>query len=299
MVRDTMELLFRKQSQGCIAGVILFWLAGVNIVSGQVWTDHNSHDPGIVYAQATIPAFEESFIIDSPSSIYELYARLYIGNRLAVIGSFPVSHYSSSAIVGGRKINETAAGNPFLGVRFESISPGLSLETGFRLPLAPDNLGVVTGLLVEDFAPEAFLSESPSVKVLLRYNYGHGSGFTFQLGGGPNYWMVKDAENEMVLNYYSQMHYQIANIKLGIGFTGIGILSEADLSLDERTDHYVGFMSSYSFKPMRVSGFVKVPLDKQLRDNLNYSIGLSLAIILDTSRSRVSERLRHRDRAIN
>lgn len=292
-----MNSVFSKHLLVLLANVVLFWLVSINTVYGQEWSDHNAHDPGIVYVQATIPSFDESLSFGSPSSIYELYSRLSVGKRLSIIGSFPVSHFSSTTRVGD--VDKTAVGNPYLGLRTESLSTGFSVETGFRLPLAPDNPGVTTGLLVEDFISEAYLPETTSIKGILRYDYEHESGFAFRLGGGPNLWIQKDSDNEILLNYYTQMHLRTGNLKLGLGVTGIGVLSDPDLSLNERTDHSLGFMTSYSFSRFRPGAFVRLPLNKLLRNYLNYSIGLSASLIFSRGESRISERLRHKNRANN
>jgi len=226
--------------------VPLSWLGTVNTSHGQ-WTDHNAHDPGIVAVQATIPAFDETLPVESPSSLYQFYSRFYIGSNLSVIASLPISHFSSTTRT-GEEINSTAAGNPYLGVRIESILSGLALETAFRLPVATDNDGIRTGLLMEEFVREAFLPESGSFKGQLQYHYEHGSGLVFLIGGGPHYRMLRNTENDLFISYYTRVHLRKGGLTLGIGLTGMGALSDNDLSMRERADQSLDFMGTYTFE---------------------------------------------------
>ncbi len=292
-----MYIPFRNPVIFAIILVPLSWLCALNSSYGQ-WTDHNAHDPGIVAVQATVPAFDESIPAESPSSLYQFYSRFYLGNNLSVIASLPISHFSSTTRT-GESIDKTAAGNPYLGIRLESISSGLALETAFRLPVATNNDGILTGLLMEEFVREAFLPESASFKAQLQYHYEHGSGLVFLIGGGPHYRMLKGAENEVWISYYTRMHLRKGGLTLGVGLTGMGVLSDSDLSVREKADQSLDFMTAYTFGRLRAGTSIRFPLGKELRNNFSYSAGFSLGYKLNTGSRRASERLRHKDRAVN
>lgn len=259
----------------------LLTLAAASTGYGQVWTDFNEHDPGIVAVEAMIPSFDELLGADSPSSAYELYTRFSISDNLTLIASLPISHYESSGTIFG-DISETAVGNPYIGARFgSSPTTGMNFEAGIHLPLSSsDDTGLLTGLLIENHTLGRFLAETTTLSGAVRYYREQDSGLIIRAGGGPELWIPNEGDTELSLTYYAQLLYRADDLTFGAGLTGLTLITEGDLSYGDRTLNDIGLMGSYRFSGLRLGGYLRVPLDDEVNDFLNFVLGVQLGILL-------------------
>ncbi len=229
--------------------------------------------------EVMIPSIDEIFGSEFPTSVFELYGIIELNANISAKLSLPVSHYSTSNSFAG-DISETAIGNPYLGVVIREASENLDVELGIRLPFAPDdNTGLVTGLLVENYDFGVYLPETLSFSTSLKYHNENESGLIVKGGGGPD--IVKPSNGgdvELLLNYYGQALYGMNKLGVGVGFTGLLIVSEADLSFGDRTVHNFGITGSYNVNSSVIGAFISVPLDDDLNDTLNFVMGLNLTL---------------------
>lgn len=261
---------------------ILFLASAINAY-GQIWTDYNEHDPGIVSAEAMIPSFDNFLGAEAPSAAFELYTRFPVGDNLSLIASLPVSHFEAGGSAFG-DISETAIGNPYIGGRFGSRnSTEISFEAGVHLPLASaDDTGLLTGQLLENHNLGRFLTETMTLSGLLRYRQDRESGIVLRAGGGPDLWIPTEdgPSTELAVTYYGQMLYRADAITVGAGFTGLTLITDDDLSYGDRTLNDLGVMGSYRSGNFRTGAYLRVPLDDEVNDFLNFVLGIHAGILL-------------------
>jgi len=257
-----------------------------NTVYGQLWTDHNTHDPGIVSLESLIPALDNFIGAESPSSVYEIYTRFPVTDKLSVVASLPVSHFESTGSVAG-DISETSVGNPFLGVRFGNPSRGLNIEGGTRLPISStEGDGLLTGLLVENYSLGRFLPETTTITGVVRYSQTWESGFLVRAGVGPDILLQNEGDTELTLTYFGQIIFSPGPLSLGAGFSGVTNttaedLSFGDRSLPDRSLPDVGILASLQIGSLRPGANFRIPLDGDVNDFLDYIVGLNLGVVLN------------------
>ena len=250
-------------------------------VYGQLWTDHNTHDPGIISLESLIPAFNNILGVESPSSTYEIYTRFPVTNQISVIASLPVSHFESAGSVSG-DISETSVGNPFLGVRFGTPSRGLNIEGGTRLPISSaDGEGLFTGQLIENYSLGRFLPETTTINGVIRYTKNWDPGFFIRVGVGPDLLLPKEGDTELTLTYYGQFIFSTGPLSLGAGFSGLTVTTSEDLTFGDRSLTDIGFLASLQFGRLRPGAHIRLPLDKEVNDFLDYIVGLNMGVVLN------------------
>jgi len=253
-------------------------------VYGQIWTDYNEHDPGIIAVEVMIPSFDNALNVEAPSSALELYARFPVAENISLIASLPISHYEATGSFLGGDVSETALGNPYLGARFGSERSGdFNFEFGARVPVASVNdTGLLTGQLIENHVLGRFLTETVTLTGMVRYQRDQESGIVLRAGGGPDVWIPTEGgpATELVITYYGQILYRSEALTVGAGFTGLTLITDADLSYGDRTLNDLGVMLSYDSGGFRIGGHLKVPLDDEVNDFLNYTLGVHAGFVL-------------------
>lgn len=266
-----------------VALFILFCTAPT-AVYGQIWTDHNDHDPGIVAVEVMVPSFDDALNAEAPSSALELYARFPVAENISLIASLPISHFEASGSFLGGDVSETALGNPYLGARFGGDRlNNLNFELGARVPVASeDDTGLITGLLIENHVLGRYLTETVTLTGMVRYQRDQESGIVLRAGGGPDVWIPTKGgpATELVITYYGQILYRSDALTLGAGFTGLTLITDADLSYGDRTLNDLGVMLSYNSGGFRIGGHLVVPLDDEVNDFLNYTLGVHAGFAL-------------------
>lgn len=243
-----------------------------------VWAD----GPGLeseVGIELMIPSFDDLFGTEFPSSALLLHVRAPIGRAISLNGELPVSHLSAD---GGT--SETDIGNIYLGLRFHGVSPGLDFDIGGRIPTAPsDGSGLVTGMLLENYSLGTYMPKTVSLNSSANYFWQGESGLIIKTGGGPDVLIPTgdlSGDAELFVNYYGQILYGSDSFSIGGGMTGLLIVTESNLSFGDRTIHDLGILGSYHFDSTSLGGYLRVPLDDDINDYLNFVFGLNLSITL-------------------
>lgn len=261
--------------------LLLLLILNSTCLGQSVWADQKA-SKSIVGVELMIPSVEDQFAIEFPTSVVLLYSRFRINDALSIKIDLPVSHLST-----GNDISETDLGNPYLGLGLHNVSSGLDMDIGLRLPFAPEfdpsqpeaNLGLTTGMLIENYNFGIYLPETFSFTSNLKYQWNNESGLIIKTGGGPDYLIPNgSAENELLLNYYGQVLYGAENYSIGAGLTGLLIVTEEDVSFGDRTIHDLGLIGNYNFENARLGAYLRVPLDDDLNDTLSFVFGLNIAL---------------------
>ena len=265
---------------------VIFLIFGLQSRSSaqSVWVD-KEEGVSAVGIELMIPSLSDEYSTDFPTSALVLYGRFWAGDNIRIDVDLPISHVS----VNEGDLNETDIGNPYVGAGFVNTENGVSFDIGIRLPLAPnfnvsnpnDNLGLFTGLLVENYNIGKYAPETFSITSQVKYRWQNSSGLIVKVGGGPDViFPPDDADAEILLNYHSQLLYGTEDLRIGAGFTGLLIVSESDISFGDRTIHELGIISAYDFGNVEAGAYLRVPLDEEISEDLNLVLGLNLLFSL-------------------
>lgn len=265
---------------------VIFLIFGLQSRSSaqSVWVD-KEESVSAVGIELMIPSLSDEYSTDFPTSALVLYGRFWAGDNIRIDVDLPISHVSVSE----GDLNETDIGNPYVGAGFVNTDNGVSFDIGVRLPLAPnfnisnpnDNLGLFTGLLVENYNIGKYTPETFSITSQIKYRWQNSSGLIVKVGGGPDViFPPDDADAEFFLNYHSQLLYGTEDFRIGAGFTGLLIVSESDISFGDRTIHELGIISAYDFGNVEAGAYLRVPLDEEISADLNFVLGLNLLFSL-------------------
>ena len=179
--------------------------------------------------------------------------------------------------------SETAFGNPYLGVEFQSPTSSFFGEFGTRLPLVPDgNSGNFIGAVAELDRWEAHFEDVLSLFLIGNFFKEYPTGVYTRLRAGPSILVptTDGPDTELFAVYGGLVGYANNGFDVSGGISGRAILSESNIDFGERTLHQAGIKVSYSTGRIRPSLQIRFPLDSDLSDitDLSYGIGVSMEL---------------------
>lgn len=220
----------------------------------------------------------------SPASgAFHFGLRAPITRGLALVGELPAAHGDLRLESGGVEFNgqAVAPGNPYLGVEIDLPGGAFHVELGGRVSIV-DSVDSATsiGFLADPVdRPEAFLPGVASGTLRVHGRWIDARGLGGLLHGGVTGWLPVDGgESELHATYGARL------VRLGPDWTAMaGVTGRANLSaegrdLEERTLHQFGAAVSLALGPLRPGAELRVPLDENLREAMDWVLGLTLQL---------------------
>ncbi|MCW9707492.1 hypothetical protein [Fodinibius salsisoli] len=259
---------------------LLTFVLGLSLsgYSQSVWVPENGAKSK-VGLELKIPSFDDRLGFEFPTSSFYLYTHLPLNDHIALQADLPVSQAS------GGDETRTAIGNPYIGIQ-SGINSDLKFDLGVRLPLAPEESGIITGFLTENYQIGSFYPNSFSGVADVHYRYDYESGIAIRLDGGGEFWVPEDSDGELFVKYGGQLLYNIDKLTLGTGLAGRLLATDENLSFSERSINSLGLTGTYQFENISAGGYVEIPLNDDTSvfslggAFLDVVIGLNLSISL-------------------
>lgn len=201
-----------------------------------------------------------------------------LGQRAMFIAELPFAR--SSVSFAGTSSSNTAFGNPYIGLQLGSASKsrGFVGELGVRPPFIGDDDfdAALLGISSDLDRLEAFVNDVTSISAAGNF-YSRMSaaatrlrlGVTHQLHGSSS------GEDETFLDYGAHASYDADRLRFGGAVTGRYILTESG-AFGERSVHHIAGSASMAFDQLRPGIFVRVPIDKDVRESVSAIYGLTL-----------------------
>ena len=272
--------------------IIIACVTPTTVLSQSLWLDCNQH-PALAF-EILKPKFDDASILSSttvPTSVAFLSLRYPLTTRAVVVTELPFAHGGtefSTASGQAETLSQSALGNPYLGLEFHRPNSLFFMEVGARAPVTrTGNLGAIVALLSE-FADrsEAFVPDYLPLIAMGNLQYHGTNGFAIRLRAGPSFWINTDKQEreegtEWFILYSAQAGYETGTVSAQGGATGRWFLSTEEGNFGERTVNELGLALSLGMGRVWPGAQFQLPLDADLKEVLDFSVGLHVAIRLE------------------
>lgn len=230
------------------------------------------------------PKFDRAEGFGTLTTIWFLSGRFRAGDKLSVCLDMPVSNVDIDKTVHPTHDDETLFGNPYFGIEgrlSELDAPHIiTARLGLRPPLASDEkMGAADiGFFTAYDRFEALIPDWWTVQ--------GGFGYSRTLEGGIKYSVNIDGnlilptedgpDNELLLNYNLAFLFPVEKVSFGAGFNGRWLVTESDLDFGQATIHQLGFVGKYDFGQFSPGLHLRIPIDEDLSDIIDYMYGFNL-----------------------
>jgi len=176
--------------------------------------------------------------------------------------------------------SENQFGNPLVGLEVGLPGSPLSGEFAVRFPIVDDEheFSSSLGLFADYDRLEVFLPDIMTFTARANYRYRGPTGLLLQFRAGPAFMVVTEGggDPELFADYSAQAGYQGNRVTVLAGLTGRALITESDLSFNERTIHQLGLSASYAFGNFIPGLLFRVPMDDDLGDILDFVFGINV-----------------------
>lgn len=246
-----------------------------------LWTDKSGdHSISVEFVK---PTFAGNDRADFLTSITYLSGRFSIGRNTVGEIELPFARYGSTSEYADGA--ETAVGNPYIGAQ---INGGKVVSRiGVRLPTASTNDGsaLYVGVLTDYDRFEAFLPDVLTVAGSFTGPTRVSSQFTLSFGAGPIVAIFTEdtgGDNaEVFAQYFLLAELEGKRVAVKAGLTGRALVTEGDLSFSERSVHQFGVGASLITGTFRPGLHMRLPLDKDLSESIDFVAGVNCTVVLD------------------
>ncbi len=235
-----------------------------------------------VWIDATHTSFKQ-FDVSLPSTVWTVSGRLPVGSSFGVVADVPFSY--ASLDFAGTSESSGVIGNPYVGVDFAPRG-NISLEIGTRLPFNTadeESLADAIAVIADPFRLEAFLDDHIPVQAAatLSQSLSGGLGFRARAGVVTLVYTGDDEEQDeaaTALDYGVVGTYAAGPARFGLGFMGRWDASADGGDFGANSFHQASLTADIGLGCLRPGVAVRMPLDSDLRDLVNASVGLYLRV---------------------
>lgn len=256
---------------------------GSSLNGQSIWMD-NLPDKA-VSIEFEKPFFKDSDYVGAASSAWFLSGKFAINKNIALVAELPFAYlnYTNEYPLD----DQSALGNPYLGVKFLNSDKNFEADIGIRLPLSPDiedesSAALELGLLTEFVErPEAFLADVLPINLRVSYVDWVEEKAYFRVRGGPSLWLGQDGRNtELLMHYSAQIGYQWEKTGLVFGLSGIWWMDK-ESGATESNWHQLGIATNLQFASVQPVISLKMPLDESLNEVFDIIASVGMNIQLD------------------
>jgi len=280
-----------KFTRACLVVLAVIMLSSA-LSTAQVNWMSPLHEPGISLEISKV-SYEWDRNLSFWSIQYSLSGRIRLADRLDLLLEFPYSHFSRKAYsyYGGSyyERSESTIGNPLLGIELAGRESSPVLKFGVRLPLAEVDY---QNYHASDFGMasamdrwEAFWPKLLTLQLSTGYRVVEMNQYQFQFLFSPTAMFPDEGDPELLADCSAEFWLTQRYVRAGLGINGRLIVTESDLSFDERTQFQAGASLSATIGSFHPGIHIRVPLDESIQQSLNFTYGLNLTVDLPVSNS--------------
>lgn len=254
--------------------VVLFYVE--NSQAQTIWSQRT--DAIGVKLEFLSPNFPNSYPgYDFTSKTLTLNGRYPIGEFVVVLLETPMTWENSTSPYSSTSKN--GLGNLFVGIEIGSMDSPIYGELGAR-PILRQELGASgIGAYYGDFdRGEAYIKEFTSYQLALNIVSTRREGFVYRIRLGPTICVPEQGKKSTTfVDYGAKAGFDNGALSLYTGLTGRWNTEE---ERGKTAFHHLGFDFGYRISGIRPAIFFRLPLDKELSDLMDRTIGASVAVEL-------------------
>ncbi len=236
-----------------------------------------------IAAELMKPGLDDSGDFHPGSSALYLSGRIRVSPTLAFVAELPVA-FGGLRYDGGA---DALLGNAYVGVESGPVDAPVWVEAGGRLPLigSDPNSAWLVGTNTDIDRLSAFQPKTATVSGALNVGRRNATGTGVRARLGPELYFRTSGDwqysTEVLMNYGAQLYRVRGPLELYAHAGGLVVVSGEDRGgFGERSLHQLGFGGSYLVGGLRPGVVVRLPLDEDLQQSINYVIGLTLQVPL-------------------
>lgn len=260
-----------KNIVGRFLFTVLLWL---NTLSGQtVWTQWSERiivRTEYLYSSVhtTVPGNELT------GQMLLLNGKIPLGKLVRFTVEVPFVWETYSTPLKGETKNDI--GNFFIGCELGDLASPVVFELGVR-PLVRQDLQFSgnIGYLADFDRGEIYLKELASYQIMLNIKSPLGESLTYRVRFGTTVWLPEKGTAVQFFDYGAKVGYDNTAMSIHAGVTGRLNLKEEHT---KASFHHIGFDVGYHFDAVRPAFFYRIPLDKEINEFVQQTIGGSLSV---------------------
>jgi len=274
-----------------IVGAVVFvvFLLCVRSISAQpMW--HDLPETGSATLEIIFPQFDDDGYMQVSAMTTFLTLRIPTQTNFLLLMEIPWTRvslnreafYWSSPL----SASESTLGNVFVGAEIRGKNSDLFTEIGLRLPTSSEEKSdaLAAGMLSDIDRWGAF-GDYFSLLLAANYRRQTSTGMISHLRVGPT-WIKYDTEgcrtcrgSDIFFQYSYKLGMRSQQLGFMAGLSGVMSVTGQDMNFGERTLHQLGITTTYDTGQIRTSLTFKAPLDKDMREALNSTIGVGLSYL--------------------
>ncbi len=262
-------------------------LAATPLKAQSIWQDYTARTA--LTLEILKPDYNNGEDVTFLTSVLFLSARAPVTRNMIFVAELPYSTINWDIPQGPDLGSQQTFGNPYFGLEFGSWRSPLFFEIGVRAPLTADvdgdNGDATYNGYVTDFVDraEAFAPDAIPVTGFINYVFRSQTGFSLRLRAGPAFWIASGdrEDSETFVLYSAQIWYDAGKIIFGGGFSGRYLASADGGDFGERSTHQLTFGLDILLGIIRPGVQIRIPLDEDYKDTMNFVIGITLGIDFD------------------
>ena len=285
--------LLKKCPRGLTWFVPLIFLCSAPLMAQSIWL--TSDQKSSVSLEIIKPSFE-NYSGEIDTKLLNMVTFLSIKNHfqkdIAFVAEIPFANTNIEETylyyAGGftRETKSTTIGNPYLGLEIGDRNNHFTGNIGIRLPFTSmtETDAAAMGIITDPDRAEAFGMKSAYLIMEARSYLSLSNSNWLRLGAGPSFEIPTEGQNrevESYVHYYAQLLLSTEPLSVITGFSGFMNATASDWELSKMTIHQFGVTAAYNIGRFSPGFHIRVPLDKDLGDALNYVYGINITVSLD------------------
>lgn len=252
--------------------VCLFCLA--NAQGQTIWTQRSDRiGLRLEYLRPNFPSQSTGY--EFTNQILTAGGKFPIGKTIFVTIEVPMSWEKQSNPY--TSTSKNGLGNFFVGLEIGSVESPVFGEVGAR-PILRQDLGVsgLGGYFGDFDRGEAYFQEITSYQLALNLASTQRQGFVYRVRIGPTLWVPEAGKKTTTfIDYGAKAGYDDGALSLYIGITGRW---NTEVTTGKAALHHLGFDLGYRMSAIRPALFFRLPLDKEISDLMNRTIGANVSV---------------------
>lgn len=269
---------------------VLIVVACAVAVLGASLTAQSVYTRPITDNEVVLEFFKPSYKSTLPVTgfVADLVGRVQLTEQLHLLFELPYAQGKFEFSSGFFSVSQshTTLGNIYAGAEVQTNIDPVSFDVGVRFPTTSEsafnalNVGITTD--VDRY--EAFVPHLLAFNGIMNYATKTETGFTVHARLGPTLWVnTKNTsggdDTEWLLGYSALVGYQNETWTVNGGYSGRMVLTGTG-PLENRSFHQIGATFGYRFSSWRPMAHIRLPLDKNLKLQLEFVYGFGLAVEL-------------------